>query len=96
MTRGSSAKVDQVSGEVTHLPTKLKRHQRVDLPHLALLSSAPHENILALERALYRLGRIHPRQEWAVELRYRGGLTTEEAVSKAWLHGELADQAAAP
>lgn len=86
--------------------------QRVDLEEVVLLASEPYDDILALDRALDRLSEIDPRQERIVELRYFGGLTSEEAaealgvsivtvqrewaVAKAWLHGELAGRAAAP
>lgn len=63
-------------------------------------------DIQALDQALERLARIDPRQCQVVELRYFGGMSTEEAaqvmnvssktiqrdwaVARAWLHGELA------
>ena len=84
--------------------------QKVDLDEVLLLSREPYDDILTLDRALERLGEINARQERIVELRYFGGLTSNEAaevlgvtavtvqrdwaVAKAWLHGELASQSA--
>lgn len=72
------------------------------------LAVAPEE-VLAIDEALDRLARIDPRQGHIVELRYFGGLTTEEVsdalglslktvnrdwmMAKAWLHGQLKSSA---
>jgi RNA polymerase sigma factor (TIGR02999 family) len=52
----------------------------VNIDQTALLSSAPHRSILALDEALTALSRLAPRQANVVELRYFGGLTEEEIV----------------
>ena len=59
---------------------------RVDLDQLNLSASgtaidADPESLLALDDALAKLERRHPRQAKAVELRYFAGLTLEEAAS---------------
>ncbi len=80
--------------------------QKMDLDSVVLLSQQPNDNLIALDRALERLHEIDPRQVRIVELRYFGGLTSDQAaealgistitvqrdwaVAKAWLHGELA------
>ena len=87
------------------------RH-KVDLDEVPLISDEPYDDIINLDRALERLSQIDPRQGHIVELRYFGGLTSEEAgealgistvtvqrdwaVAKAWLHGELSGRSAAP
>jgi RNA polymerase sigma-70 factor (ECF subfamily) len=86
-------------------------HQQVDLDDVPVLSNEQPDVVIAIDLALTRLSGIDPRQARIVELRYFGGLTAEEAaealeispatvqrewaVAKAWLHGELADGAAA-
>jgi RNA polymerase sigma factor (TIGR02999 family) len=72
----------------------------------ALVFSPGHsEELLRLDEALDRLGRLDARQSRVVELRFFGGLSVEEtgeylgistatvkrdwSVAKAWLHGEL-------
>jgi RNA polymerase sigma factor (TIGR02999 family) len=52
--------------------------QKVSLDETALLSSAPHRSILALDEALGAFSQVAPRQAKVVELRYFGGLTEEE------------------
>jgi len=68
-------------------------------------SAPPGVDVLALDRALDRLGEIDPRQARVVELRYFGGLTAPEtasaldvslatvnrdwAMARAWLFREL-------
>jgi RNA polymerase sigma-70 factor, ECF subfamily len=68
-------------------------------------ASAPGVDVEALDEALTRLASIDPRQSRVVELRYFGGMSTEEAaeildvspktvkrdwaMARAWLHGEL-------
>jgi RNA polymerase sigma-70 factor (ECF subfamily) len=85
--------------------------QKVDLETVALLCDENLDEIIALDRALGRLNKLDPRQARIVELRYFGGLTSEEAaealgvtavtvqrdwaVAKAWLYGELAGRSAA-
>ena len=85
---------------------------KVDLDEVPLISDEPYDDIINLDRALERLSQIDPRQGHIVELRYFGGLTSEEAgealgistvtvqrdwaVAKAWLHGELSGRSAAP
>ncbi len=80
--------------------------QKVDLDEVLLLSDEKLDGIISLDRALERLSQFDARQGRIVELRYFGGLTSEEAaealgvstitvqrdwaVAKAWLHGELA------
>jgi RNA polymerase sigma-70 factor (ECF subfamily) len=67
--------------------------------------AAPGIDVEALDEALTRLASIDPRQSRVVELRYFGGMSTEEAaevldvspktvkrdwaMARAWLHGEL-------
>ena len=86
--------------------------QKVDLDEVPLISDEPSYDIINLDRALDRLSQIDARQGHIVELRYFGGLTSEEAgealgistvtvqrdwaVAKAWLHGELSGRSAAP
>lgn len=86
--------------------------QRVDLDSAPLTNQRPYDDLIAIHRALERLGQIDRRQERIVELRYFGGLTEQEtgevlgvsvitvqrdwAVAKAWLRGEIAGQRAAP
>ena len=55
-----------------------------DIPKLSLddelaVSSEPDSNLVALDEAMQRLEARHPRQGQVVELRFFGGLTTEEA-----------------
>jgi len=63
------------------------------------------DDLIELDRALRNLGRLDPRQEQVVDLRFFGGLTEEETaevlgisprsvkrdwrVARAWLYGEL-------
>jgi RNA polymerase sigma factor (TIGR02999 family) len=54
---------------------------KVNLEETALLSSAPHPSILALDEALTSFSLVAPRQAKVVELRYFGGLTEEEIVA---------------
>jgi len=71
-------------------------------------SGAQAEEILAVDEALARLDRLDPQQARVVELRYFGGLSTEEtaeamgmsqrtverewATAKAWLRAQLAGE----
>ena len=76
-----------------------------NLDETAVVSTAPHRSILALDEALTAFSQVAPRQAKVVELRYFGGLTEEEIVAalkisprtvrrdwdlaKAWLMREL-------
>jgi RNA polymerase sigma-70 factor (ECF subfamily) len=76
---------------------------------ISIDSSAPGVDVEALDEALTRLASIDPRQARVVELRYFGGMSTEEAAeildvspktvkrdwatARAWLHGELTKSA---
>ena len=79
--------------------------QKVDLESTAHFGWDRVEEVIAVDRALEKLGKLDPRQARIIELRYFGGLTSEEvaealavsvitvqrdwAVAKAWLFGEL-------
>ena len=87
-------------------------NRKVNLDDVPLLWAVPNDHILVLDSALQRLSQIDPGQERIVELRYFGGLTSEEAaevlgvstitvqrdwaMAKAWFVENLADRAAAP
>lgn len=80
------------------------RH-RVDLDDAALVVEEPEIDLVALDEAMDRLGRLEPRLVRNVELRYFGGLSVEEtaevlelgtatvkrdwAFARAWLRKEL-------
>lgn len=53
---------------------------RIELGDVAGSVSQPDLNIVALDQALDRFSRDYPRQAQVVELRFFGGLTTEETV----------------
>jgi RNA polymerase sigma factor (TIGR02999 family) len=53
---------------------------KVNLDETAVLASAPHRSLLALDEALTEFSQLAPRQAKVVELRYFGGLTEEEIV----------------
>lgn len=53
---------------------------RIELEDIAGSVSQPDLNIVALDQALDRFSRDYPRQAQVVELRFFGGLTTEETV----------------
>ena len=95
---------------VDHARAKLskKRGQRpvkVELNEDMMISTARHEDVLALDQALERLAELDPEQARIVELRFFGGLTVEEVaevlgvskrkveaewtVTRAWLRREL-------
>jgi RNA polymerase sigma factor (TIGR02999 family) len=62
--------------------SRLKRggdRRRVDPDNLVLAIDAPPEDLLALDEALSRLSREHPRQHQVVMLRFFAGLAAEEA-----------------
>ena len=79
--------------------------QRLSLDEVLLVAEEPGVEVLALDEALNALARIDPRKSRLVELRYFGGLTSEEAaealgvsvdtakrdwrMARAWLLGEL-------
>ena len=85
--------------------------QKMDLDESPLLINEQFDEVIALDRALEKLYQMDARQSRIVELRYFGGLTSEEAgealgvstitiqrdwaVAKAWLHGELGGRGAA-
>jgi RNA polymerase sigma-70 factor, ECF subfamily len=78
---------------------------KVSLDEAALVSDQRAEELLALDDALEKLAAQDPRKSQIVELRYFGGLTTEETatflkisertvrrewrMAKAWLYGAL-------
>lgn len=78
---------------------------RVTLEDVCVLSPRISEEVLAVDDSLARLEKEDPRQAQVVELRYFGGLTTEEAaealgistktvtrewnVARAWLYADL-------
>ncbi len=82
--------------------------QPVSLDESPELSFEPRTDFVALNDALDRLAAIDPRKSHVVELRFFGGLTTEEAaevlrvsphtvlrdwkLAKVWLHRELAGE----
>jgi RNA polymerase sigma-70 factor (ECF subfamily) len=86
--------------------------QEVALDDALLLVREQYDDLISLDRALERLSKIDVRQCRIVELRYFGGLTSEEAaealgvstitvqrdwvIAKAWLHGELTGRSAEP
>lgn len=53
--------------------------QKVELNEEVLMSEEQAEKLLDLNDALERFGHDHPRQSRAIELRYFGGLTVDEA-----------------
>lgn len=53
--------------------------EKVELKDEFLVSEEDAEQLIDLDNALERLGAGHPRQSQAIELRYFGGLTLEEA-----------------
>lgn len=79
--------------------------RRVPLDDVALVTDERAEGILALDEALSQLAALDPRKSQIVELRYFGGLSTEETAgvlgvapitvkrewlkAKAWLQREL-------
>jgi RNA polymerase sigma factor (TIGR02999 family) len=85
--------------------------KKVDLDQAPLLFSEPYDDVIAIDLALARLSQLDARQARIVELRFFGGLTSEEtaealgvsaitvqrdwAVARAWLYGELSKQTTA-
>ena len=82
-------------------------HGRVELDPEALVDLPPSTDLLALDEALDRLGRLEPRHAKLVELRFFAGLSIVEAAevlgvsratadrqwafARAWLYRELSD-----
>ena len=80
-------------------------HKRLDVDAIDLATTAPPDQLLALDEALVKLARGDPTAARLVELRYFAGLTVDEAgkalgistatayrhwnYARAWLHGEL-------
>ena len=83
--------------------------RRVPLDEVVLVAHAPDEDLVALDEALNALADVDARKSRAIELRFFGGLTIEEAavvlgvsletvkrdcrLAKAWLLRWLADDA---
>jgi RNA polymerase sigma-70 factor, ECF subfamily len=81
--------------------------EKVNIDDVALFTPEPNENLLALDEALNRLAKFDERKSKIVELRYFGGLSSEETAevlgvseitvkrewlkAKAWLYNELSD-----
>jgi RNA polymerase sigma factor (TIGR02999 family) len=81
---------------------------KVSLDEAALVSEQRGEELLALDEALEKLATQDPRKSQIVELRYFGGLTTEEIaafleisdrtvrrewrMARAWLYGALSGE----
>lgn len=79
--------------------------RKVPLDDAIVIGGAPDVDLLALDQALTRLAAMDPQQSRIVELRFFGGLTTEETaevmhispatigrewrIAKAWLSAEL-------
>lgn len=78
---------------------------QVTLDEAMMAAESRSIDIMALDQALQRLGRVDPRQARVVEMRFFGGLSVEETaevldvspatikrewtMAKAWLHAEL-------
>jgi RNA polymerase sigma-70 factor (ECF subfamily) len=58
----------------------------LDPSHLSTEGEVSDVDILALDQALERFTKAHPRQAQVVELRFFGGLTNEEALDVLRLH----------
>jgi RNA polymerase sigma factor (TIGR02999 family) len=85
------------------------RH-RVDFDGIELAADAPSPDVLALDEALEKLARDHPRKAELVKLRFFAGLTNDEAAealgvspstvdndwayARSWLRVELGDRGA--
>lgn len=81
---------------------------RMSLDEAAAALADPHQDLPALDEALDRLGRLHPEKARIVEMRFFGGLSTEECAAvlgvttrtaerywqyaRAWLYRELTGQ----
>lgn len=83
--------------------------QQVSIDHAVVISERDLDDVISVDLALARLSALDMRQARIVEMRYFGGLTVEEiaevlgislatvhrdwVIAKAWLHGELKQQA---
>jgi RNA polymerase sigma factor (TIGR02999 family) len=81
----------------------------VSLDEAPAVSSAPHEEVLAVDEALKALAKVDERKSRVVEMRFFGGLSVEETaevlkvsaetvardwrLAKAWLLREMSDKA---
>lgn len=68
---------------IDHARTRLRGKrghggQKISLEHVALVSESRAEELISLDRALIALAEIDPRKSRIVELKFFGGLTTEE------------------
>lgn len=66
------------------------RH-RLDLAGIELAVGVPSVDVLALDEALEKLARDHPRKAELVKLRFFAGLTNEEAAATLGISGSTAD-----
>ena len=80
--------------------------EKVNIDDVAVMSNSPDANIIALDEALVNLAKFDERKSRIVELRYFGGLSSQEVgdilglseitikrewlKAKAWLYNELA------
>jgi RNA polymerase sigma factor (TIGR02999 family) len=94
-----------------HAAKRPSSRQKIDLEDAPMFAEEHFDGIIALDQALEKLSLLDDRQSRIVELRYFGGLTTEEAadalgvtaitvhrdwrVAKAWLRRELSSQESA-
>lgn len=65
--------------------------QRLELGGIELAVDAPEVDILALDEALEKLGRDHPRKAELVKLRFFAGLTNDEAAEALGNSASTAD-----
>jgi RNA polymerase sigma factor (TIGR02999 family) len=68
---------------IDHARTRLrakrgKRGEKISLEQVALVSESRAEELILLDKALIELAEIDPRKSRIVELKFFGGLTTEE------------------
>ena len=84
------------------------KQTRLPLEKIFVISKGRCDELLALDEALERLGKLDARQSRVVELRFFGGLSVEETAkilgvspktvkrewsfAKAWLYGELKER----
>jgi RNA polymerase sigma factor (TIGR02999 family) len=82
--------------------------QKVTLDEACLVSLEKNAQLIAVDEAMKRLARIHPRKSDVVELRFFGGLSVEETAevlnvsrltvirdwnfARAWLHAEISGE----
>jgi RNA polymerase sigma factor (TIGR02999 family) len=62
-----------------HGAAKRGANQRVELETVAVMAEMPRTDVVALDEALQELAKIDEQQSRVVEMRFFGGLTTEEA-----------------